>query len=290
MKTGIVGFQFSSFSISYLTQFCFADMFQLKSFVLPESVKSISEYVFRDCISIIEISLNEKVENISYYAFFNCSQLKRIIIDSNTALQSLDQHCFDKCSSLIEFKLGEGKTLFHFANGILFDCEQSSIFMYLKATKQTKITIPQTVKVIKPYSFSDSPSIKKVYFKGDGLETIGTYAFSNCINLNSINFPSTLITIESNAFQSCGFESVSLSRTQITTLNNKVLSNNRKLSQIILPNSLSSISSDSFESINHRTNVFYFGINIPFSPIDSIFLRVKDVIFVTLWHVFLQQQ
>ncbi|MBQ6034389.1 MAG: leucine-rich repeat domain-containing protein, partial [Ruminococcus sp.] len=38
---------------------------------------------------------------------------------------------------------------------------------------------------------------------GEGITTVGTFAFSNCVKITSIKFPSTLKELEMNCFQEC---------------------------------------------------------------------------------------
>ena len=68
------------------------------------------------------------------------------------------------------------------------------------------------------------------------VETIGTNAFHNCQDLESITLPASLETIESSAFSSC-----------------------RKLSEIKLPASLKAIQSYVFDDCSSLETVFYYG-------------------------------
>lgn len=70
----------------------------------------------------------------------------------------------------------------------------------------------------------------------DSVETIGTNAFHNCQDLESITLPASLETIESSAFSSC-----------------------RKLSEIKLPASLKAIQSYVFDDCSSLETVFYYG-------------------------------
>ena len=85
------------------------------------------------------------------------------------------------------------------------------------------------------------------------VETIGTNAFHNCQDLESITLPASLETIESSAFSSC-----------------------RKLSEIRLPTSLKAIQSYVFDDCSSLETVFYDGSLAQWSRINTSngFLRI----------------
>lgn len=94
----------------------------------------------------------------------------------------------------------------------------------------------------------------------DSVETIGTNAFHNCQDLESITLPASLETIESSAFSSC-----------------------RKLSEIILPASLKAIQSYVFDDCSSLETVFYYGSLAQWSQINTSngFLGVSHPSLVT---------
>lgn len=84
-------------------------------------------------------------------------------------------------------------------------------------------------------TISAHPRFKEIQIP-DSVETIGTSAFHNCQDLESITLPASLETIESSAFSSC-----------------------RKLSEIKLPASLKAIQSYVFDDCSSLETVFYYG-------------------------------
>ena len=80
----------------------------------------------------------------------------------------------------------------------------------------------------------------------DSVETIGTNAFQNYQDLESITLPASLKTIESSAFSSC-----------------------RKLSEIELPTSLKAIQSYVFDGCSSLETVFYDGSLAQWSQINT---------------------
>lgn len=89
------------------------------------------------------------------------------------------------------------------------------------------------------------PRFKEIQIP-DSVETIGTNAFHNCQDLESITLPASLETIESSAFSSC-----------------------RNLSEIKLPASLKAIQSYVFDGCSSLETVFYDGSLAQWSRINT---------------------
>ena len=64
------------------------------------------------------------------------------------------------------------------------------------------IDIPSTMKSLGDFFAAGDSSLKTVNTR-EGLETIGEYAFSECIVVEKILIPNSLITIGRNAFSGC---------------------------------------------------------------------------------------
>ena len=144
----------------------------------------------------------------------------------------------------------------------------------LTITKVSSVFIPATVTSIGGFAFrcckflatvtfaegSQLKSIGALAFSGtdqahpifkeiqipDSVETIGTNAFQNCQDLESITLPASLKTIESSAFSDC-----------------------RNLSKIKLPTSLTTIEIFVFDSCSSLETVFYAGSLAQWSEINT---------------------
>ena len=100
---------------------------------------------------------------------------------------------------------------------------------------------------VSAFSGTDSahPRFKEIQIP-NSVETIGTNAFHNCQDLESITLPASLKTIESSAFSSC-----------------------RNLSKIKLPTSLKAIQSYVFDCCSSLETVFYDGSLAQWSQINT---------------------
>ena len=81
-------------------------------------------------------------------------------------------------------------------------------------SKLKNVTIPSSVKSIGDSAFYNVWSLETVTFEGDGLETIGSYAFYGCEKLSSISLPDNLKDVGEYTFYECkSLSSISLPST-----------------------------------------------------------------------------
>lgn len=74
---------------------------------------------------------------------------------------------------------------------------------------------------------------------GSGVTWIGDHAFKSCTNLKTIeNIPSTLTEIKKWCFEESGLESIDLSNTNVTIMQDGVFFNNHSLTSVKLPKGL----------------------------------------------------
>ena len=86
-----------------------------------------------------------------------------------------------------------------------------------------------------------------------GVETIEDAAFMGCSS-NSVNIPSTVSSIGMRAFYWCDIQSIDLSKTQITELKKETFAHSN-LTSLEFPNSLKSIGDSAFYFVDELTNI-----------------------------------
>jgi hypothetical protein len=91
---------------------------------------------------------------------------------------------------------------------------------------------------------------------GSGVTLIGDHAFKNCSNLKTIeNIPSTLKYIEKWCFEGTALESVDLSNTNVTIMQDGVFYNNPYLASVKLPNKLENFWDQAFQGCTALNNI-----------------------------------
>lgn len=167
----------------------------LNSVKIGKSVTTIGRQAFSECPALTSVTLGENLKFIKTSAFERCTVLSDIILPSslqvidsrafyNTALVSVSvpssvvnigKDAFEQIYALKEIKVDEANTVYSDINGVLCSKTKTVLFRYPNSKGKT-YTVPNT--------------IKKIY---DG-------AFSYCLDLESVIFPASVISIGDNIF------------------------------------------------------------------------------------------
>ena len=122
---------------------------------------------------------------------------------------------------------------------------------FTNCTSITSITIPNSVINIEDSSsdsngaFRGCTGLISVTF-GNGLTSIGGYAFAYCTSLTFIEIPNSVTSIGKKAFHRCtGLTSITIPG-NVTSIGNSAFSNCTSLTSVTIPNSVTSIESSAF--------------------------------------------
>lgn len=128
----------------------------------------------------------------------------------------------------------------------------------------SKITIPDTIKVIKENAFFNCDALTEITLPKD-LEVIGEKAFFNCDNLASITIPSKVTSITNTSFRDCPllttiivdenntvYDSRNNCNAIIETATNKVI---KGASSTIIPDGIVTIGEGAFSNLNNLVSI-----------------------------------
>jgi len=215
----------------------------LTSVILPSTVEEIGESAFSGCSALSSIS-TPNVKKVGEYAFSGCSALLSI---SLPVAKTIGERAFYNCENLNSVSIPEVETL---GSGD-YDGEVFS------RTSIKKISLPK-VKYIGGYCFSECYALEEVILP-EFLEEIPRECFYYCSNLKTINFPSSLKSIGTRAF-----EGTSLTTAILPEGLQEIYSAfyGCPLSTISIPSTIQSLSS-AFDNCNSIKDVYCYAIVPP---------------------------
>lgn len=240
----------------------------LSSVTLNEGLKTIGSYAFghngSPNISITSIEIPSTVTSIGYGAFESSYSLTSV---SLPATASLDTRVFAYCSS-VRFTVRGTGSLSTALDGVLLIKDGNTVLAGSGATGN--ITLPNSITSIANHAFSSS-RITSIDIPST-LTTIESNAFYMCWNLTSITLPATISSFGSGVFTYCpalytvvgtGSLSTALNGMILIQNGNKVLAGNGASGNIILPDLITTIGFWAF------SNAKVSSIDIP-STVTSI--------------------
>ena len=264
--------------------YAFYNCSKLKTLNLKSGIKSIGSYAFRDCTVLDDIKLCSELETIGAYAFYNCGNLQSIEIPDNVT--KIDNNTFENCSSLKSVSIGKSCTTisatafnnatkleninvsednekYSSVDGALLNKEKTSIVLYPKS-KSGEFVIPDTVTSIANRAFSSCPNLTKITI-GANVESVGAYAFSECIALTDVVFKDSTIdkkTIGNYAFYNCRALSNVDFGNAVTSIGSCAFMIDKSLENVEFPDSLEEIDYCAFSCYENGTTGTYVASNL----------------------------
>ena len=182
----------------------------------------------------VTISSNN-IKSIAPYAFAYNANMTKLTIANTSPIDSLPYRAFTGCTGLKEVSIDSVPTI---GSHAFYDCETVE-----------KLTLANVTK-INAAAFNKCLALKTVDF-GSSMETIESNAFANCKSIESLTMPDTLKTVQTAAFLNCtGLKTLVLSEKAgvTTTIGQGTFMGCTKLATITIPQSVTEIGKGAFLS------------------------------------------
>ena len=199
---------------------------EIKKIVIQNGVPNISRYAFDGCQALTDVVIPNSVQLIDIYAFSNCTSLTSINIPASVT--NLAARAFMYCTNLTSINVASSNSVYKTVNGNVYSKDGSSFICC--APGKSSLTIE------------------------NGTNTIGEYACCANENLTSLSLPTSVTSIEYDAFNSCtGLTSLNLSA--VEHIAGYVFSGCNGLKEVIIPNNMQSIDYYAFSYCENLTSV-----------------------------------
>lgn len=201
---------------------------ELKSIVIPDTIKEIGASAFEECSKLENIYIGNSVETIGDSAFYLCEELKEIKIPDSVI--EIGMNAFAICSSVKSIYLGKNVThistptfcsfrsnsiekitvsnenkTYHSAGNCLIKTETKELILYCKNSiipSDGSVVIISSIMYTNVYKTADDNWLK-IFTIPDCVTKIGNYAFIMCDGLESIVVSANINEIGFSAFDSC---------------------------------------------------------------------------------------
>lgn len=150
----------------------FANINNLKSITIPDSITTIGDNAFRGCVNLENVDIPDSVTSIGKNAFIGCNSLRRISIPDSVT--SLGVNMFQQCINLNDVRLPSNITTI-------------PEYMFYGCYSLTNINIPEKVTKLEGSAFGDCQCLIGVYLP-ESLTTIDGYVFYDCNQLTYVHY------------------------------------------------------------------------------------------------------
>lgn len=202
-----------------------------------------------------------KIVSVGPLAFNDQTELTTVLISSK--LEFLFSETFDGCLSLERISVRQGSTSFSSVNGVLFNKDQTWLYLYPQGKTATSYTIPSTVTSLMSYCFRQAAALEHVSIPSS-MKSISREAFANCTALTDITLPSSILDVSYYAFENCtALRSVTI-EPAAAAIHSGAFSGCIALETITIPSTVTLLEGETFKDCTSLTTAV---IN---APVDGI--------------------
>lgn len=190
-----------------------------------ENLEKIGAYAFYGCVKAnTDTSEFTRLSSIGDFAFAFCGtdSEEKTEMKISSSVTEIGNGAFFGCVNIKSFS-ADGNKSFESDDGVLFADEKNVLIAFPAASEKTEYSIPSSVKKIadNAFAFSRLENLDFSKFDGDigsysffssaieeailydGVKSIGAYAFSECKNLEKVEFSSKDTEISHHVFYGC---------------------------------------------------------------------------------------
>lgn len=227
----------------------------IKTFTMPNSVKSIDEGIFAGNTKMEKVKLSSQIILIPRNTFRNTPKLKRIVMKEG--IITIGSNAFYGCG-VEQMVIPKSVT----------DIKKKA-FSNAKNLKEIKLS--DEMKSIKEKTFEKCINLKFITF-GKKIAVIGEEAFENCKSLSMINIPGSVKRIEYEAFKNTGCEKVIIAE-GVKSIDYWAFAKCKKLKEINISSSVTTLQANALANCPRLSQVTVSNSNPKYMAIDNCLIE-----------------
>ena len=246
----------------------FANCSGLVGVSMSDFVTSIGESAFKSDSALTNFRAPTSLQTLSKTAFSGCTSLSKVKNLDATGITEIPSDCFSMCSKLEEIVLpaniskirfgafaGSGLKTINLEDTKLEELGDSA---FKSCAALTQVTVPSTLKTLGQSVFRLSGITEVKNFAGTSVSKIESMAFDSS-KLMQIEFPESLVSIDSSAFASCSelTRVGGLQNTKVTQILDGAFSGCSKLKNVIFPRTLLTLGDSAYSGCSALTSVTF---------------------------------
>lgn len=209
-------------SVSEIGSYAFYNCSGLTQASIGDGAASIGKYAFYGCSDLTELSIGEKLSVIDGYAFCNCTGLTGVSFGA--AVTTVGSYAFYNCSALQDVYYGGGTAGWSAINFNSYNTDLTDADIHYGAEDGAELssgtcgdgvswtlTAGGTLTLSGTGAMSNDSTLPWDTYRscirraevGEGITSIGKYAFYGCSALTSVTIADSVSSIGSYAFRGC---------------------------------------------------------------------------------------
>lgn len=156
---------------------------------IPNQITHIGKKAFNNCSSLKSFIVPNKIKNFDTAWFTDCSSLQTITLSAS--VKTITAEPLRGCNSFSEFNVYSTNTTFAAKNGVLYTKDLKTLLLYPIGKSNSNFDIPSYVETISTYAFNGCKNLQSLTMWGT-ITTLEESAVINCHLLHTINFKGTM--------------------------------------------------------------------------------------------------
>ena len=238
--------------------------YEIRKAAIEDGITSIGKYAFYGCSGLTKLTLSHSVTSIGNSAFEDCIGLEKVtsfaeippVCSSNVfdGVNKINCELIVQIVSVVAYKQARGWNEFSNITAATVRCGDSITWTL---DDLGNLTLSGSGEMWN-YGYDDSPfkdyGIKTVTI-GDGITSIGRWAFYGCNGLTELTLPNSVTSIGNYVFYGCsGLTKLTLPNS-VTRIGDGAFCDCSGLTELTLPNSIASIGESAFYGCSGLTEL-----------------------------------